>query len=105
MKSLLQPDRYRVTAWLLSVLALVSPLLLIVQLSGDDEPEMLAIMLWLVIPNAVAGFVLSWRFTDLPDPLAANSSTPARRWQRAADRGHLRQARPWHRRGHPGRGR
>lgn len=87
MKALLRPDRYRVTAWLLGALALVSPVLLLTQFSAGDEPDMLSIILWLVIPNAVAGFVLSWRFTDLPDPLGSRESPAGQRWQRAADRG------------------
>ncbi len=87
MKAVLAPDRYRVTAWLLGVVALMSPALLLAQFSANEERDMLSIILWLVIPNAIAGFVLSWRFTDLPDPLAPNTSPAAQRWSRAADRG------------------
>jgi len=86
MKALLKPDRYRVTAWLLGVMALVAPVLAIVQYYGEED-GIFAVLLWLAIPNAIAGLVLSWRWTDLPDPLAPRESPSAQRWQRASDRG------------------
>ena len=86
MKALLKPDRYRVTAWLLGVVALVAPVLAIAQYYGEED-GIFAVLLWLAIPNAVAGLVLSWRWTDLPDPLAPRESASAQRWQRASDRG------------------
>jgi len=86
MKGVLRPDRYRVTAWLLGVAALAAPVLAIAQYYGDED-GVFAVLLWLAIPNAIAGLVLSWRWTDLPDPLAPRESAAAQRWQRASDRG------------------
>ena len=86
MKALLRPDRYRVAAWLLGLLALVAPVLAIVQYSGEED-GIFAVLLWLAIPNALAGFVLSWRWTDLPDPLGSGESGSVQRWQGMTDRG------------------
>ena len=86
MTALLQPDRFRVTAWLLGAVALVGPVLLLAQFSARNEPDILSIMLWLLVPNAIAGFVLSWRMTDLPDPLASEGSPSSTRWAGAANR-------------------
>ncbi len=82
MKALLRPTAPRVVAWALGIVALVSPVLL---LATSDEPDMLAVMLWLLVPTTVAGFVLAWPVTDLPDPLAPQTSRLAQRWQARAE--------------------
>ena len=86
MKALLRPDRYRVAAWLLGLIALVAPVMAIVQYYGDED-GIFGVLLWLAIPNAIAGLVLSWRWTDLPDPLGSPESGSVQRWQGATDRG------------------
>lgn len=80
MKNLFTPTAPRVIAWVLGVVALVSPALAITQWSAPGEPDTLAVVLWLVIPNAIAGFALSWRWTDTPDPLASAKSGRSHRW-------------------------
>ena len=85
--SLLQPDRYRVTAWILGAIALVAPVIALTQFEADIEPDMLAFALWLAVPNALAGFVLSWRWADMPDPLTSIRSSRYRRYAANVDKG------------------
>ena len=85
--SLVHPDRYRVTAWILGAIALVAQVILLAQFEADTDPDLLAFALWLAVPNALAGFVLSWRWADMPDPLTSMRSSRYRRYAANVDKG------------------
>lgn len=89
MRDLVKPTPARVVAWALALVALVSPVLLYVQFEATGEPDMLAVVLWLVVPTTIAGFVISWGLTDMPPVLDSGMSKRSLRWADNAQRGLL----------------